>query len=244
MCGSQSPESGKRKIGLFTLNTLGGLGVFLPLWIFFPLWASPKTSSDPEGGREKIQAIFPRPPSQTHYSMCQDLVSRTGSGLNDVPPLKVCLVVWLSTPAFSSTMPASPAFPTATVLLYVVVCTKTVPQPPHHLMVLVAQQPRQEKWGFVSASGLKAPPWPPFAIDGNIPLLLDAGPPLGAAASSRGQRLLCGVVTGCISVVPQLVDALHKFTLFVEHFLGRWWGKKKEWACWSNLLCPLNSITS
>lgn len=89
-------------------------------------------------------------------------------------------------------------------------------------MVLVAQHPRQKQRGLVGASGFKASPRPSFAVYGNIPLLFDAGAALVAAttsSSSWGQRLLCGVVAGCVGVVSQLVDALHKLTLFIEDFL-------------------------
>lgn len=98
---------------------------------------------------------------------------------------------------------------------------RTLPQPLHHLMVFVTQHPRQKERGFVRASGFKASPWPPFAVDGNVPLSLGAGPALAAAATSRWSSLLCGVVAGGVGVVPQLMDSLHKLTLFVEHFLER-----------------------
>lgn len=116
-------------------------------------------------------------------------------------------------------MPASP--PLALVMRVVMVRTLTVPQPPHHLVVLVAQHPRQKERGLVCAPGFKASPRPSFAIYGNIPLLFDAGTTLVVAdtSSSWGQRLLCGMVAGCVGVVSQLVDALHKLTLFIEHFL-------------------------
>lgn len=120
-------------------------------------------------------------------------------------------------------MSPSAAVASATVVMRVVVvvlCALTVSQPPHHLVVLVAQHPRQEQRRFVRAPGFKASPWPAFAVNGNVPLALSAGPPLAAAAPTR-QRLLSGMVAGRVGVVPQLVDPLHKFTLFVEHFLGR-----------------------
>lgn len=98
---------------------------------------------------------------------------------------------------------------------------RTLPQPLHHFMVFVTQHPRQKERGFVRASGFKASPWPPFAVDGNVPLSLGAGPALATAAASWWSRLLCGVVAGGIGVVPQLVDSLHKLTLFVKHFLER-----------------------
>ncbi len=124
-------------------------------------------------------------------------------------------------------MLASPAT-TAAMVVCVVVCTLTVSETPHHLMVLVAQHPGQEKWGFVSASSFKASPRPAFAINRNIPLAFGTGSPLGAATPWR-QGLLCGMVAGCICVVTQLMDPLHKLTLSIEHFLG-WWEEEKQWA--------------
>lgn len=122
-----------------------------------------------------------------------------------------------SAPAFPGAVPASPALTVAAVA----VCTLTVPQPPHHLVVLVAQDPGQEKCRLVRAPGFEASPRPPFAVDGDVPLALGAGSPLVATAAPRRQLLLGGVVAGRVGVVPQLVDPLHELTLFVEHFLGR-----------------------
>lgn len=95
-------------------------------------------------------------------------------------------------------------------------------------MVLVPQHPRQKKWGFICASGFKASAWPAFAIDGNIPLTFGTSPP-PAAAAPWWLRLLCGMMAGCVGVVSQLMDALHKFTLSVEHFLGGW-EERQQWA--------------
>lgn len=130
-------------------------------------------------------------------------------------------VTSLLAPAFPGTMPASSTFTAASVVMCVVLCILTVSQAPHHLMVLVAQHPRQEKGGFVCASCFKASPWPTFAVNGNVPLAFGAGSPLVAAASPWWQWLLSGVVAGRIGVVPQLMNPLYKLTLFVEHFLGR-----------------------
>lgn len=136
--------------------------------------------------------------------------------------LKVRSVIWVSDPVFPGTMPASPAFPAAAVVMRELLRALTVSQPPHHLMVFVAQHPRQEKRRLVRASGFEASPRPPFAVNGNVPLTLGARSPLAAAAAAPWwQRLLCGVVTGRVGVVAQLVDPLHKLTLFVENFLGR-----------------------
>lgn len=140
--------------------------------------------------------------------------------ITDCPPT-VCRQVWLSGPAFPSAMPASPALSAAAVVMGMVMRPRTLPQPLHHFMVFVTKHPRQKERGFVRASGFKASPWPPFAVDGNVPLSLGAGPALAAAAASRCSRVLRGVVAGGVGVVPQLVDSLHKLTLFVEHFLER-----------------------
>ena len=119
-------------------------------------------------------------------------------------------------------MPASAAVASAAVVMVrVVLCALTVSQSPHQLMVLVAEHPRQEERGFVRAPGFKASPRPPFAVNGNVPLALGAGPSLAAAAAPWWQRLLGGVMARRVGVVPQLVDPLHKLTFFVEHFLGR-----------------------
>lgn len=128
-------------------------------------------------------------------------------------------VIWPLAPDFLGTVPASSVITPAAMVMHVVMRVLTFSQVPNHLMVLVGQYPRQEKWSFVSATSFKAPSWPAFSINGNIPLALGYGSPL-AAATSCWKWLLCWVMAGCIGVVAQLMDALHKFTLSVEHFLG------------------------
>lgn len=132
--------------------------------------------------------------------------------------------VWPSPSLLPGAVPASPAL---SAVMRVVLRALTVPQPPHHLVVLVSQDSRQEKRRLVRAAGLEASPRPALAVNGNVPLTLGAGSPLAAsgAAASRRQRLLGGVVAGRVGVVAQLVDPLHKLALFVENFLG---GEEKE----------------
>lgn len=128
-------------------------------------------------------------------------------------------VIWPLTPDFLGTVPASSVIIPAAMVMHVVMCALTFSQMPDHLMILVRQYPRQEKWSFVSTTSFKAPSWPAFAINGNIPLSFGYCPPL-AAAISWWKLLLCWMMAGCVGVVAQLMDALHKFTLSVEHFLG------------------------
>lgn len=159
-------------------------------------------------------------------TVCVQITGLSGAEDPEVKrPLKVCRVLRLLILALPNSMPAPAPLATMTAVMQVLVWSTTVPQPPHHLMVLVAQQARQEERGFVSATSFKASPWPPFTIDGNIPQLFGAGPPF--AAPSWWLRQLCGVVARCIGVVSQLKDALHKFTLLVKHFLRTWRGKKR-----------------
>lgn len=134
------------------------------------------------------------------------------------PPVRSS-VIWPLALDFLGTVPASSVITPAAMVMHVVMCALTFSQLPYHLMVLVGQYPRQEKWSFVSATSFKAPSWSAFSINGNIPLALGYGSPL-AAATSCWKRLFCWVMAGCIGVVAQLMDALHKFTLSVEHFLG------------------------
>lgn len=95
-----------------------------------------------------------------------------------------------------------------------------VPQePPHHLVVLVAQHAGQEERGLVRAPGLEAPPRPALAVDGHVPLPLGAGAAPAAGGAPRRRRLLRGVVARRVRVVAQLVDALDKLALLVEHLL-------------------------
>lgn len=156
-------------------------------------------------------------------------MSRSRGRWNPTSPLKVCWVIRPSTSIFPIMMPTSPAFTMSPLLMMRVLGTLNVPQLPHHLMVLVAQHPRQEEWGFISAPSFKASPRPPFPVDGDVPLPPDSGSTLAAAAAcSRWQGLLCEVLSWCIGVVPQLMDPFHKFTLLVENLLGKGRGEK-EW---------------
>lgn len=111
---------------------------------------------------------------------------------NRVDSIKVCSVIWPSATAFSGTVSPSAAVPSGAVLMRVLVSAPTFSQPPHHLMVLVAQHSRQEERCFVRAPGFEASPRPAFAVDGDVPLALGAGTPL--AATALWQRLLSGVV--------------------------------------------------
>ena len=67
----------------------------------------------------------------------------THRAMGSTPP-SLSLLSYLA-PAFPGTMPASPAITAAAVMMHVVVYTLTIPQSPHHFMVLVAQNPRQKK---------------------------------------------------------------------------------------------------
>lgn len=102
-----------------------------------------------------------------------------------------------------------------------------VPQLLHQLVVLVAQYPREEQRGLVRAPGFKSPPRPAFAVDGNVPLALHASSPSAAAAAAAApwqKWLLCGMMAGCVGVVSQFVNSLHKLAFCVEHLLvGREW---------------------
>lgn len=103
----------------------------------------------------------------------------------------------------------------------------TVSQLLHQLVVLVAQYPREEERGLVRAAGFKSSPWPTFAVDWNVPLALHASSP-SAAAAPRWQRLFRGMMAGCIGVVSQFVNSLHKLTFFIEHFLVGWeWSRQR-----------------
>lgn len=143
--------------------------------------------------------------------------------------LEICSAVRPSSLHSPGMMLVSPAI-TATGVL--VRAPLAVSQLLHQLMVLVAQYPREEKWGLVCAPGFKSSPWPAFAIDWNVPLALHASSPSAAAAAAAGapwrQRLLCGMMAGCVGVVSQFVDSLHKLTFFIEHFLVGWeW--RRQW---------------
>lgn len=85
-----------------------------------------------------------------------------------------------------------------------------------HFMVFVIQYSGQKERRYLCPASFKTPSGSSFPIDRDIPESLCAGFALGA-----GSVRYSPVQTGCVGVITQLVDPLHKLTLCVIIFLKK-----------------------
>lgn len=79
-----------------------------------------------------------------------------------------------------------------------------------HFMVFAIQYSGQKEGGFLCPACFKAPPGSSFPIDWDVPESLRTGFALGAGSTGYSS-----VQTGCIGVVAQFMNPLHKFTFCV-----------------------------